>query len=462
MSSWLIALNVGILVALLAVLYGLQLRRRSFSVRVLVGLGLGLVLGLGLQAAYGAGSAVVAGTVQWYAVVGTGYMRLLQTVALPLVFISILSAFTRLRATSDVGRIGGWVLAVLLTTTGVAAALGIAATLGFGLHRSGLAEAAATAAPTAELGARLERVQAQSLPQKLLELVPTNPFLDLTGARPTSVIGVVVFAGLLGVAYLGLKSRSPEQAADFARLVEALHGVVMGMVRIVLRLTPYGILAIMARAAAVSDLQAIVSLGQFVVASYTALAAMFAVHLLILLAAGLSPFTYVRKAWPVLGFAFSSRSSAATLPLNVTAQRQLGVPPGIADVAASFGLSIGQNGCAGVYPAMLAVIAAAGVGADATSPGFLATVVAVVVLSSFGVAGLGGGATFAALLVLSTLNLPVGLVGLLLAVEPLIDMGRTLLNVSGSMVAGIVTGRLTGRLDTAAYADRSRTVEVTA
>ncbi|HEY8424630.1 MAG TPA: cation:dicarboxylase symporter family transporter [Limnochordales bacterium] len=462
MESWFVALNVGVLVALLVVLYGLQRRRLSFSARVFIGLGLGLVLGLALQAAYGAGSAVVAQTAQWYAVVGTGYMRLLQMVALPLVFISILSAFTRLQAASDIGKIGGWVLAVLLVTTGIAAALGIASTLGFGLHQSGLAEAAATATPSADLGARMERVQSQSLPQKLLELIPTNPFLDLTGARPTSVIGVVIFAGLLGLSYLGMKRRAAEQAADFARLVEAIYGVVMGLVRIVLRLTPYGILAVMARAAAISNLQAIVSLGEFVVASYVALAAMFAVHLLILAASGLQPATYVRKAWPALGFAFSSRSSAATLPLNVSAQRQLGVPAGIADVAASFGLSIGQNGCAGIYPAMLAVIAAPAVGIDPTSASFLVTLVAVVVLSSFGVAGLGGGATFAALLVLSTLNLPVGLVGLLISVEPIIDMGRTLLNVSGSMVAGIVTSRVTGSLDVATYADRSRTVEVSA
>ncbi|NLG68467.1 MAG: cation:dicarboxylase symporter family transporter, partial [Firmicutes bacterium] len=375
---------------------------------------------------------------------------------------SILSAFTRLQAASDIGKIGGWVLAVLLVTTGIAAVLGIVSTLGFGLHQSGLAEAAATATPSADLGARMERVQSQSLPQKLLELIPTNPFLDLTGARPTSVIGVVIFAGLLGLAYLGVKRRAAEQAADFARLVEAIYGVVMGLVRIVLRLTPYGILAVMARAAATSNLQAIVSLGEFVVASYVALAAMFAVHLLILAASGLQPTTYVRKAWPALGFAFSSRSSAATLPRNVSAQRQLGVPAGGADVAASFALSIGQNGCAGIYPAMLAIIAAPAVGIDPTSVSFLVTLVAVVVLSSFGVAGLGGGATFAALLVLSTLNLPVGLVGLLISVEPLIDMGRTLLNVSGSMVAGIVTSRVTGSLDVGVYADRSRTVEVSA
>ncbi|WP_404980650.1 L-cystine transporter [Carboxydichorda subterranea] len=456
-----VAFNVAVLVGLLVVLYALQRKHLSFSGRVFAGLGLGLALGLAMQLAYGAESDVVKRSTEWFAIVGSGYVRLLQMVAMPLVFVSILSAFTRLKLASDIGKIGGLVLIVLLTTTAVAASIGIASALGFGLHRSGLATAAATAPPAGELEARFERVQSQTLPQKLLELVPANPFLDLTGARPTSVIGVVLFAGLLGLAYLGLKENSPEQAGDFARLVEALYGVILRLVRIILRLTPYGILAIMARAAATSNLRAIVSLGEFVVASYVALAVMFGVHLLLLLGAGLHPLTYARKALPVLSFAFTSRSSAATLPLNVSAQRQLGVPSGIADVAASFALSIGQNGCAGVYPAMLAVMTAPAAGIDPASPAFLATLLAVVVLSSFGVAGLGGGATFAALLVLSTMNLPVGLVGLLISVEPLIDMGRTLLNVSGSMLAGILTSRLTGSLDTGVYADRSRTVEVT-
>src|SRR5690606_19992941 len=133
----------------------------------------------------------------------------------------------------------------------------------------------------------------------------------------------------------------------------ALHGIVMGIVRIVIRLTPYGVMAIMARVAATSDYQSIVQLGKFVVASYVALAVMFGIHLLLLALAGLNPVTYVRKAAPVLAFAFTSRSSAATLPLTVeTQERELGVPVGTANLAGSLGLSIGQNGCAGIYPAM--------------------------------------------------------------------------------------------------------------
>ena len=116
-----------------------------------------------------------------------------------------------------------------------------------------------------------------------------------------------------------------------------------------------------------------------------------------------------------------------------------------------FGLSIGQNGCAGIYPAMLAVMIAPTVGINPLSPGFIATLILVVAISSFGVAGVGGGETFAAIIVLSAMDLPIALAGVLISVEPLIDMGRTALNVSGSMVSGVVASRATNELDTETY-----------
>lgn len=161
---------------------------------------------------------------------------------------------------------------------------------------------------------------------------------------------------------------------------------------------------------------------------------------------------YVKKASETLLFAFTSRSSAGTLPLNLkTQEERLGVPDGIANFAGSFGLSIGQNGCAGVYPAMLAVMIAPTVGINPLDIRFIATVIVIVAISSFGVAGVGGGATFAAIIVLSALDLPVALAGVLISVEPLIDMGRTALNVSGSMTAGVTTARITGDLDKTIY-----------
>src|SRR5690606_21789137 len=121
--------------------------------------------------------------------------------------------------------------------------------------------------------------------------------------------------------------------------------------------------------------------------------------------------------------------------------------PAIANFSASFGATIGQNGCAGLYPAMLAAMIAPSVGIDPLTAGFLVPLVVIVTLGSSGIAGVGGGATFAALIVLSTMNLPVALARLLISIEPLIDMGRTAINVSGSMTAGAVTSRLLGETD---------------
>ncbi|MGI9262822.1 MAG: cation:dicarboxylate symporter family transporter, partial [Woeseiaceae bacterium] len=141
-------------------------------------------------------------------------------------------------------------------------------------------------------------------------------------------------------------------------------------------------------------------------------------------------------------FAFGSRSSAATIPLNVETQiEELKVPQPVANLAATFGATIGQNGCAGIYPAMLATMMAPVMGIDPLTIGFIVKLVAIVAISSFGIAGVGGGATFAALVVLPAMGFPVTIAALLISIEPLIDMARTALNVNGSMTAGVITGR---------------------
>jgi L-cystine uptake protein TcyP (sodium:dicarboxylate symporter family) len=230
--------------------------------------------------------------------------------------------------------------------------------------------------------------------------------------------------------------------------IDTLQSWVMKLVRLVMKLTPYGVLALMTKVVAGSNLQDIIKLGSFVVASYLGLAIMFGVHALLLSVNGINPMRFFRKVWPVITFAFTSRSSAASIPLSVETQtRRLGVPESIASFAASFGATIGQNGCAGLYPTMLAVMVAPTVGINPFDPLWIATLVGIVTLSSAGVAGVGGGATFAALIVLPAMGLPVTLVALLISIEPLIDMGRTALNVNGSMTAGSLTSRWLGLTD---------------
>lgn len=451
MDLFLVILNIAILLGFIGILFLMHKKKLSFSKRVFTGLGFGIIFGLGLNLIYGSDSPIIADSIAWFRIVGTGYVKLLQMIVMPLVFISILTAFTKITVGKNLGKIAGSILGILIGTTAIAALIGVGAALIFNLDATSIIQGEAEIARGTSIEEASTRVADATLPSQILDLFPANPFSDLTGARPTSTIGVVLFAAFLGFSLLSVNRRKPDIAENIKKGIDAIYELVMGVVRIVLRLTPYGILAIIATTVATSNFASIYSLGKFLLASYVALAVMFIVHLVIISINGLNPFIYVKKSAETFLFAFSSRSSAATLPMNINTQtKALGVPDGTANFAGSFGLSIGQNGCAGIYPAMLAVMIAPSVGQAIDLP-FILTLIAIVAVSSFGVAGVGGGATFAAILVLSALNLPIALAGVLIAIEPLIDMGRTAVNVSGSMTAGLVTAKATKELDYDVY-----------
>ncbi|MBU0439040.1 L-cystine transporter [Staphylococcus succinus] len=444
-------LNIIIFVAFLIVLYAMNKRHVSFPKRVFTALGIGIVYGIVIHLIYGVDSSITKQTTDWFSIVGDGYIALLQMIVMPLIFISIVSAFTKIKIGDKFAKIGIYIFTFLIGTVAIAAIVGIISALVFGLDASTIDLGNAESSRGSEIASQAKDMSANTLPQQILELLPSNPFLDFTGQRTTSTIAVVIFAAFIGFAFLRVMRKQPESGNLLKRGIDALYALVMAIVTFVLRLTPYGILAIMTSTIATSDFAAIWTLGKFVIASYVALIVMYIIHLVIISGIGLNPVTFVKKTGEVLLFAFTSRSSAGSLPLNVQTQtNRLGVPDGIANFAASFGLSIGQNGCAGIYPAMLAVMVAPAAGVEVNLQ-FILTVIGVVVISSFGVAGVGGGATFASILVLSTLNLPVALAGVLISVEPLIDMGRTALNVNDSMLAGTGTAKLTNNLDKETY-----------
>ncbi|MBS0970014.1 L-cystine transporter [Chimaeribacter arupi] len=444
-----LVINVVVFIALLWLLAQTRHKAWSLAKKVLVGLVLGVLFGLGLQAVYGSDSETLKTSISWFNIVGNGYVQLLQMIVMPLVFASILSAVAKLHNASSLGKISVLTIGTLLITTLIAALVGVLVTWLFNLTADGLVQGAQETARLAALQTNYAgKVADLTVPQLLLSFVPKNPFAELTGASPTSIISVVIFAAFLGVAALQLLKDDKTKGERVLVAIDTLQSWVMKLVRLVMKLTPYGVLALMTKVVAGSNVQDIIKLGSFVVASYLGLAIMFVVHALFLAGVGVNPGRFFRKVWPVLTFAFTSRSSAATIPLSVEAQtRRLGIPESIASFSASFGATIGQNGCAGLYPTMLAVMVAPTVGINPFDPVWIATLVGIVTLSSAGVAGVGGGATFAALIVLPAMGLPVTLVALLISVEPLIDMGRTALNVSGSMTAGTVTSQLMRQTD---------------
>ena len=325
-------INVILFVALLFLLSRTRHTNWSLAKKVLAGLCLGVVFGLALHLVYGTGSTVLQESVQWFNLVGKGYVKLLQMVVMPLVFVSILGAVIKLHDAGSLGKISFISIGTLLVTTAIAAFVGVVVTNAFGLTAAGLVQGAQE---TERLNAiqtdYVGQVTNLQVPDLFMSFIPTNPFAELTGAHPTSIISVVIFAVFLGIAGLNLIKADAEKGQKLLAAIEIMQAWVMKLVRLIMMLTPYGVFALMTNIAANSKLADILNLGGFLVASYIGLGIMFAVHALILLMTGVNPVQFFKKVWPVLTFAFTSRSSAASIPLNIEAQtRRLGVPESIA------------------------------------------------------------------------------------------------------------------------------------
>lgn len=365
-----VILNVLIFILLLLLLAKISADGWSLSKKVFVDLLIGTVFGVVLHLVYGINNQIVHDPLSWFNIVGSGYVKLLQMIIMPLVFASILNAVARLHQTSSLGKISFFTIGILLFTTAIAALIGIIITYWFGLTAEGLVQ---TSSETIQLeiieNNYIHKVSDLTIPQLILSFIPKNPFADLEGANPTSIISVVIFSTFLGIAALQLAKTNPEKGEKILSAIDIFQSWIMKLVRLVIRLTPYGVIALMIKVVANSNLQDIIKLGSFVIASYLALSLMFIVHAILLSFSGINPIKFFKKVIPVLIFAFTSRSSAGSITLNVETQtQQLGIPESIANFSASFGTTIGQNGCAGIYPAMLAVMVAPTVGINPLDP----------------------------------------------------------------------------------------------
>ena len=442
--SALAIVNHVVFAALLSFLFQLSKRGFGFSKLVLIGLVLGTLFGTYLQVIFGPGHEVSQETIEWTNVVANSFVNLLRMIIIPLILVTMIAAVLKVDEIKSLGKIGGSVVAILVFTTMISAVVGIVMASATGLDATEFNLGEREAARAELLESRQDSVADLSIPQLLTSMVSTNIFRDLSQDRSISIIAVVIFGLLFGISALLVGQEDRAHGERIRGFIETTQAVVMRLVKIVMSLTPYGVLALMTRVMSTSDVDAIVTLISFVIASYIAIAIMFAIHAFMIGLLGANLKSYFQKVWPVLTFAFVTRSSAATIPLTIRAQiEELKVPAPIANISASFGATIGQNGCAGIYPAMLAVMVAPSVGVE-VDLGFIAYLVLVIAIASFGIAGVGGGATNAALVVLPLMGLPVTVAALLITIEPLIDMARTALNVNGAITTGMITSRFIG------------------
>ncbi len=406
--------------------------RPSFGVQVFIGMALGLVLG------FVARSSDLTGLADALRIVGEMFVQLLKALVVPLVFTAIVASIAALRDLNNAAKLVASTFIWFGITALIAVSIGL--TLGIVLQpgaHAGVSAAAAVRPDTA--GSWLDFLRGL-VPANILGLEASTALKDGGASTKLSfnVLQLIVVAIAIGVAAV----RTGEAGAPFLAFNASALAIFRRILRWVVRLTPIGTGALLGSAIVRYGWQSLSALGTFAIAVYVGLSlVLFVVYPLLLLANGMSPRRFFAAAWPAIQLGFVSRSSIATLPVTEQVVEQgLGVPRGYAAFAVPFAATTKMDGCAAIYPAIAALFVAQYYGIPLHGTDYL-LIVAVSVLGSAATAGLTG-ALVMLTLTLSTLGLPLEGAGLLLAIDPILDMGRTAVNVAGqALVPAIVAKR---------------------
>ncbi|WP_149194037.1 dicarboxylate/amino acid:cation symporter [Luteimonas suaedae] len=371
----------------------------------------------------------------WLQPLGTLYVNLIRMIAVPLVFFAVINAVSALHGQQSVAALGGrtfgWFAITATLAVGVGLAIAFVFNPGVGVDLAPPPDYTPRDVPTPV--------------QVLLDIVPTNPFAALAEGK---ILQVIFFAGLLGFALVKLGERTE----GLRKLVGQASEAMIQVTRFVLEVTPIGTFGLIAGLVGAYGFEKLLPLGNFVIALYLACG----LHIVfvyggLLLAHGLNPLKFFRGAAAGMQVAFVSSSSFAALPAALrSVTHNLGVNRDYAAFAVPLGASIKMDGCGAIYPSLAAIFAAQYYGIELSFAQYIAILLASV-LGSFGTAGVPGTAVVMATVVLSAAGLPLEVLGILLAIDRVLDMMRTMTNVTGQMLVPVLVAKETGLLDRKVY-----------
>lgn len=433
-------LFLAVIIGTFFIIRQLEKKKIKFTLRTIYGMLIGLVLGIIVQAVAGfpedPSSVVWLKEVsKWYSFVGSVFMDLLKMLVVPMVFVSILRVIIRMGENDDLGKLTFRSVGILLATTALSAIVGIVVG---NVMQLGVGEQAAS------IEAEIREVV--PILDTLRGLLPSNPIKAMADGN---VVGVIIFAVFLGIAIRRLTKKYADIIKPFVDLTEAFYKIIVSVAMTVIKFMPYAVIAMLANTLVSNGLLSMISVGKFIAALYISVIIVFLIHLGIIALNGLSPIKYLKNVSEALILAFTSRSSLGTLPVSIeTLTEKQGADEGVASFVASLSTNMGMNGCAGIYPALMAVTVANMAGIDMNA-GFYIMLVIVITISSLGIAGLPGTATMSVSVALSGVGLAAyfPLAGGILAIDPILDMGRTMLNVNGGNVTAVTVANSLGKLD---------------
>lgn len=418
----------------------------SFGVQIIAALIVGLALGLIARQLGGDPKTDPNGLVTTLGTIGSSYISVLKAAVVPLIFTAVVSSIANLREVTNAARLAWNTLLWFAITSLIAVTVGIGLGVLFQFQAGSVETAEEYTGKTGDWWAFLIGL----FPSNFLGLSASTKAAE-TGALSTSVsfnvLQILVIAIVVGIAALKVG-----KAADpFLKLNGSALAVIQKVLWWIIRLAPIGTVGLIGTAVATYGWTTIGSLGKFTVAIYVGLALiMFVVYPVLIKTHGLSIKQYFSGVWPAVQLAFVSRSSIGTLPLTQrVTERNLGVPRAYASFAVPLGATTKMDGCAAIYPAVAAVFVAQFFGIELNLSQYL-LIVLVSVLGSAATAGTTGGVVMLTL-TLSTIGLPLAGVGLLLAVDPIVDMGRTALNVAGQALVPTIVSKRQGILNEDLY-----------
>ena len=421
------------LIALFKVINVLQKKKVSFSTRMITGTVLGLILGVIVQvvANFPDSPKDITWINQlsgWYSFVGGGFIDLLKMLVVPLIFLSIIRVIMNMQG-DNLGKLTTRTIGALIGLTAIAAIIGIALATLFNLGQGFDA-----ANNTAEIR------EAVSLTETIRGLLPSN---IVSSMAEGNIVGVVIFSAFVGTSIRRLSKKHAETIEPFVKWVEASYKIIISVTMTIIKFMPYAVVALLANTIISNGIGVLESVGKFIACLYLAVLIMLVVHMIVAMLNGVSPISYIKNASEPLILAFTSRSSLGTLPVTIeTLEKKFDVNNGVATFVSSLGSNMGMNGCAGIYPALTAVMLAQ-ITKTPIDISFCMMLLVIIAISSFGIAGLPGTATIAISVVISGMGMEAyfPLLGAVIAVDPILDMGRTMLNVSGTITSSIAVDR---------------------
>lgn len=419
----------------------------SFGFQIIAALILGIAAGL-VARQLGATADNPSGLSATLDTIGSSYVTLLRAAVVPLIFTAIVASISNLRRVQNAARLAGQTLLWFAITAFIAVVIGIV--LGVTIQPGNRAGEGLETGDPYTVGTWWNFLLGL-IPQNFLGIGVNSSFDAEAGSVTSSVsfniLQVIVVAAVVGIAAL----KAGKKAEPFLVFTESLLKVIQRVLWWIIRIAPLGTFGLIGAAVVKYGWEKLASLGWFAIAVYVGLAlVLFVVYPILVKTHGLSIKQFFSGVWPAVQLAFVSRSSIGTLPLTErVTERNLGVPRSYASFAVPFGATTKMDGCAAIYPAIAAIFVAQFFGIELNFVQYL-LIVLVSVVGSAATAGTTG-AVVMLTLTLSTLGLPLEGVGLLLAIDPILDMGRTAVNVAGQALVPAIVAKREGILDEGRY-----------